>query len=515
MTADTIRNYFLKAGASLRQSEAWRREHEDAFGRSRVLRTGRFGVGALAAFLLGDEIEVTTRHALSLAEEGINFVARLDDEAICLSRVNVPIGTRIRIRIPEYLRERIRQILPGKWQGDTIGFRNELGHYFLKAPSLERTISSRPKPLQPSSWLPQPEDGPSKKWRCFKTDIFQKVFWTYSSLFPALSSNGIVISQSNSGEDQLTPYLLCPNISIFDKDGYLPVDLKRTSLQTKKLPFHDELLCSIATDIIAYALVDMPDGCRGEWLDGEYEGFYRPRSYEVHWARWFISQGGFILNDPYFLKQFNPEIFLIAIGGTIGYQHWGDKLRNILPSNALVGSLYPEAFDSNAPKIKGRFRSIMDQEISLFGTKYREPTIFVPKFLVEKIRMLNPGKSVTAYLDALKAADARGDWLCIKGALQSQSLTDHVTSIEVDPDNPVIFYACVPKQWNTNGYPDRILKRWLEVLDTPMIPFAPEKRHVLELRAAPALQELLHIRREEMAKRSREEGAEDKLSQRS
>jgi molecular chaperone HtpG len=118
-----------------------------------VLRTGRFGVGALAAFLLGDEIEVTTRHALSPAEEGINFSARLDDETISLHRVNAPIGTRIKIRIPEHSRQRIGQILPGKWQS-TIGFGAGLGHYFLQSPSLERTISSRSKPVQPSSWLP-------------------------------------------------------------------------------------------------------------------------------------------------------------------------------------------------------------------------------------------------------------------------------------------------------------------------------------------------------------------------
>ena len=52
MTAEIIRDYFLKAGASYRQSKVWRQEFE-VEGRSQVLRSGRFGVGALAAFLLG------------------------------------------------------------------------------------------------------------------------------------------------------------------------------------------------------------------------------------------------------------------------------------------------------------------------------------------------------------------------------------------------------------------------------------------------------------------------------
>src|SRR5205823_3373386 len=50
MTADVIKNYFLKAGASFRRSDAWRKQHETKEGKSRVLRSGRFGIGVLAAF---------------------------------------------------------------------------------------------------------------------------------------------------------------------------------------------------------------------------------------------------------------------------------------------------------------------------------------------------------------------------------------------------------------------------------------------------------------------------------
>jgi hypothetical protein len=87
MTPEIIRDYFLRAGASFRKSSAWRKEHDDVQGHSRVLRTGRFGVGALAAYLLGDEIEVTTRHLFADPLHGIKFTARLDDEAISLDRI--------------------------------------------------------------------------------------------------------------------------------------------------------------------------------------------------------------------------------------------------------------------------------------------------------------------------------------------------------------------------------------------------------------------------------------------
>jgi molecular chaperone HtpG len=99
MTADVIRNYFLKAGASFRRSDAWRRLHEDKSGKSRVLRSGRFGIGVLAAFLLGDEIEVSTRNVETSPEDGIKFRASIDSSEIELLRFSRPVGTTIRVRI--------------------------------------------------------------------------------------------------------------------------------------------------------------------------------------------------------------------------------------------------------------------------------------------------------------------------------------------------------------------------------------------------------------------------------
>jgi molecular chaperone HtpG len=58
MTLDTIKNYFLKAGASFRNSELWKHDFTDSGGKSHVARTGRFGVGALSAYLIGDKVHI-------------------------------------------------------------------------------------------------------------------------------------------------------------------------------------------------------------------------------------------------------------------------------------------------------------------------------------------------------------------------------------------------------------------------------------------------------------------------
>lgn len=97
MTLETITKYFLIAGASFRKSDLWKHQHMDDHGESRVLRGGRFGVGALAAFLLGEELEVKTRHFKRAENDGIEFKARIDEPNIELRRCVAPSGTTIKI----------------------------------------------------------------------------------------------------------------------------------------------------------------------------------------------------------------------------------------------------------------------------------------------------------------------------------------------------------------------------------------------------------------------------------
>lgn len=97
MTIDTITRYFLVAGASFRNSDIWKQQHMDESGRVRVMRGGRFGVGALAAFLLGEELTVRTRHVSRPESEGLEFRARIDDPMIELRRCPASVGTSIRV----------------------------------------------------------------------------------------------------------------------------------------------------------------------------------------------------------------------------------------------------------------------------------------------------------------------------------------------------------------------------------------------------------------------------------
>jgi Histidine kinase-, DNA gyrase B-, and HSP90-like ATPase len=101
MNLDTVTQYFLVAGASFRNSDVWKQQHTSELGEVRVMRGGRFGVGVLAAFLLGPEIRVTTRHMTHGESEGIEFSARIDDPIVELRRCAAPIGTSIKVWVSD------------------------------------------------------------------------------------------------------------------------------------------------------------------------------------------------------------------------------------------------------------------------------------------------------------------------------------------------------------------------------------------------------------------------------
>lgn len=108
MTVEIIKNYFLNAGASYRSSKDWRTSFSDEFGSSKIMRSGRFGVGALAAFLIGESLEVKTRHHLDTTGYGSHFSCELHSQTIEIRRVAMDVGTTIIIQTDQDRFDKIR-----------------------------------------------------------------------------------------------------------------------------------------------------------------------------------------------------------------------------------------------------------------------------------------------------------------------------------------------------------------------------------------------------------------------
>lgn len=247
MSKEIIRDYFLNVGASFRHSDIWK-DHYMEDGKTSISRIGRFGVGVLAAYLLGNKIVVQTRsifedHGLSLRCENIHA-------PIQIHKIDIEVGTIIKIEIDkntyDYLLNNNK-----KWDW-----------YLLKDIVIERYYI---------------EDGElyvfnesiqvdCSKFELLKSNSLNVVKFSflkfpslnYSSghLEPLLLCNGIRIKDYdyyrgnfNINKDMDFIILNKPSILVDDKEGTFPLDLQRDNLLS--IPdFRDDLRNQIYKNII-------------------------------------------------------------------------------------------------------------------------------------------------------------------------------------------------------------------------------------------------------------------------
>jgi molecular chaperone HtpG len=266
MTEETIRNFFLKAGASYRRSNYWRNNFElnDSEGNnnSKIIRSGRFGVGGLATFLIGKEIEVQTRHIT--AQEGYSFKTTLDTRLIEMNRhFNLPIGTCIKIKI------------------DSIGYEKLLKNtYFNDRPNYwDWYRFDFPKVLRQYTDLQEEEHHSYAEyfinplslngtWRKLNSTLPYDIYWTFDKA-PALTCNGLFISDDpqikrfpneilERGDGIILDLVKLPNIAIIDCNGTAPINLKRSSYTTPHVPFGAEIIEDFLTEMLAWLFFNGP-----------------------------------------------------------------------------------------------------------------------------------------------------------------------------------------------------------------------------------------------------------------
>ncbi|MBV9925577.1 MAG: ATP-binding protein [Acidobacteria bacterium] len=270
MTEEVITDYFLKVGASYRHSDAWAKQHErpdeetdsdTTTPKSRVLRSGRFGIGALAAFLLGDEIEVSTRHVH--APTGIRFTTRLDSEPVELCHDDsLKVGTTIRMTLSQGKFEQLAYRYGTPLSADSLDYEHEYhAHqdkwdwYCLSMPSVLRLFGSKRKRLPQELHLPSLGNKLPLAWFEINEPRFQAVYST-----PHLSGvicNGMQIKSEHGQRFPITEMFFSedeimrvpsPLVSIFDPDGNLPLTLTRDAL------IYDEYIHNIYEAKMMYAL---------------------------------------------------------------------------------------------------------------------------------------------------------------------------------------------------------------------------------------------------------------------
>jgi hypothetical protein len=262
MTLDTVENYFLNIGASFRNSDRWKKDHE-TLGHSNVYRTGRFGIGLLAAFLLGDEIHVETRHVTLDSNQGLKFSCKKGSKAITVSNIDAHVGTKITINLNKKVKDRL------------VKKSSEWDWFSLQEPRVIRSIIGNKETILAQSRIVPATDSvlDHNDWHRTKAAGFDDVIWTYEKVgkrtgysndYAKLICNGIIITDSLYLDDfSISEKIGCiraktPSIVVFDQDGRMPINLERSSLVGRTLPFHEE----IARDLSKYIAVSMLEYCR-------------------------------------------------------------------------------------------------------------------------------------------------------------------------------------------------------------------------------------------------------------
>ncbi|MGH8388459.1 MAG: HD domain-containing protein [Pseudomonas sp.] len=251
MNADVVDKYLLNIGASFRRSDIWRKNHESA-GHSTVHRTGRFGIGLLAAFLLGPEIRVTTRSIYDTEDDAITFSCKQGSETIEVRPCRFHAGTRIEIPISDEVKAKLTR-------------KEELWDWYcLTNPSVQRIIATGTEVhLKQRYTVPECDAQlDSTKWRRVSAEGYDDVLWSYEALErwgrpdDLVICNGVMVCRSSY---KLTPAISeelgtiaakPPSLVVFDADGRFPINLQRDAIATDHTEFQRELSLDISDYLV-------------------------------------------------------------------------------------------------------------------------------------------------------------------------------------------------------------------------------------------------------------------------
>jgi molecular chaperone HtpG len=477
MTVDTILNYFLKAGASFRNSFAWRKQHEDEHGETQVLRSGRFGIGVLAGFLLGSEIHVTTRHVTAQPHEAIGFTCRLEDECIQLNRINRTVGTTISIQ----LSNAIYRGLVGDLEKKTHGEIN-WDWYCLAEPSVYRLTPAGQ--LSQRCVLPLVDSDLPLGWRRISHPEYRDIHWSYSNHAYDLTCNGIAIADLNS-HGRYTfeePYesvfrlngIVCPRLSVFDPNGSFPLNLQRTALSVRQLPFEDELIEDICLDILAYLLVHTPrrkpshikpklKEISMHLFDLSYPDSMSP----VAKKRWnhpairnsishYYVEKGLALLDPWNIQQLKTKTICSfsdpALLRVVGKEHFESYIYKVT---------YQNLYDDILMRRGIGWLNISNYRLILNGSMIK----WLEREQADRDERYHP-------LDGTVEEDKKGKWKLLRvGHCPQIALDLNNIPLELDEEESNFLLIVYPRLDEEMKSVSRLAQAWREVIRLPYIPY--------------------------------------------
>jgi hypothetical protein len=261
MTKDVILGHYLSIGSSYRFSEDYLSKYMED-GKSKVSRSGRFGIGVLAMFLIGRFATVTTR---SYDEElGYEFTLELEQENIEIKRVKCEVGTRVSVDLDDktveyFVKSNIQSFYDWRrwfWCG-----KPEIIYY------IDKSETFHPIDIESDNdicWF----DMPSENFSVYKWTYSKKI---YNNHYHTVFCNGIMIRSSDKISSCLNFDYNMPFIFLLDHNNNFRTNLSRNTFF--EIPDKNNLQIQVYKLLLACLLTidfDSPDSYKSELI---YETF--------------------------------------------------------------------------------------------------------------------------------------------------------------------------------------------------------------------------------------------------
>jgi len=267
MSIDILKNYFLVAGATIRSDMAWKRRYVTNEQECLLVKTGRFGIGVLAAFLAGSRISVWTK-SIDPPSQGYKLTFGLSDDYVEVRKDDCPFRTKLSIEISN---------ADAKLHKRTLLDKDTWAWFWMTTPVISVLVNdNKGKHKIPIGSLDGLSDPPSYPWRKLRQTQVSEIYWSYdidhsASPIPTQLVNGFVLSydkwlpvfESSSGNaptflrsvDSL--FRSHPNsvvLQLVDRDAKLPLTLSRDPIPWLDLGITDDLCIAMLLDRLAQIL---------------------------------------------------------------------------------------------------------------------------------------------------------------------------------------------------------------------------------------------------------------------
>lgn len=495
MSKDIILNYFLKAGATYRRSNEWREKYIDGSNKSKVVRSGKFGVGAMASFILGDKINVKTKGYF--CNEIYEFTTTIDTNQIEIKKtfnIEEESGTEIKIYICEETYNRLKK----GYFADNRNYKQEVpwnNWYYLEFPELtievpEDWVDSRYiSKIKVSLEQSQLDDD----WYSFSVEGLTRVDWKYCERGYnhdkyGLFCNGICIPGGYHFNIRTLPSDLdTPIVSIIDKDGNLPLTLDRNDISGKSLPFENKLIEEIQKYIMAKVLIYtnisvftdeliIVRDTKLKHLGLKNYGYSTPADYKIVDTDFILNKEGYYLP---FLMDFNEkEIKKIT-------KIWiNNNVENITIEDInMINKLDDIIFSFDSPNAIYDYRNIfeMDRVIETHN-KIQNNYKVIGKTIIIKSEKFNylfaEGKKrmTKAIETSMTIEDITDKWTIVTIGEVNESLFDVNTFDNYIEEFSLIvtYYICANDESSNNEINENIYDKYMK--NNKFIPYELEHR---------------------------------------